>query len=133
MHISRILARRRGRRCPGRIHARSPRRAAASTKGADLRVVNTAGKTLAEFRQYTGPTTVKTRPGANCFGQGTGGSGDRVTMAGATALGIVRDALGADHALRPLSVTDAFVDDGFGLGVCGIGGFTIVRARASGT
>ena len=61
--------------------------------------------------------------GANCFGQGTGGSGDRVEVKGATALGAVRDALEPDRDLRPLSVTDAFLDDGFGLGVCGIGGF----------
>ena len=44
-------------------------------------------------------------------------------MPGATALGAVRDALAGDRDLRPLSITDAFVDDGFGLGVCGIGGF----------
>ena len=32
----------------------------------------------------------------------------------------------SDHALSPLVLTDAFVDDGFGLGVCTIGGFTTV-------
>jgi hypothetical protein len=100
-----------------------PGMAAATTKGVDLRVVNTAGKTLAEFRQYTGSVDVKTDPHANCFGQGTGGSGDRVKAAGATAFGAVQDALGTDRDLRPLSVTDSFLDDGFGLGVCGIGGF----------
>jgi Ca2+-binding RTX toxin-like protein len=42
---------------------------------------------------------------------------------GATALGAVRDGLAWDRDLRPLSLTDAFLDDGFGLGVCGIGGF----------
>ncbi len=97
--------------------------AASATKGIDLRVVNAAGKTLAEHRQYTGTVRLKTDRQANCFGQGTGGSGDRVEVKGATALGAVRDGLARDRDLRPLSVTDAFLDDGFGLGVCGIGGF----------
>ena len=97
--------------------------AASATKGIDLRVVNAAGKTLAEHRQYTGTVRLKTDRQANCFGQGNGGSGDRVEVKGATALGAVRDGLARDRDLRPLSVTDAFLDDGFGLGVCGIGGF----------
>jgi hypothetical protein len=101
----------------------APGAAAAATKGVDLRVVNTTGRTLAEFRQYTGTVKIKTDPGAKCFGQGTGGSGDRVRASGATALGAVRDALLWERDLRPLSVTDAFADQGFGLGVCGIGGF----------
>jgi hypothetical protein len=100
-----------------------PAVAVAATQGVDLRVVNTAGKTLTEQRQYTGTVRLKTDPHADCFGQGTGGSGDRVTVAGATALGAVRDALEWEPALRPLSVTDAFADQGLGLGVCGIGGF----------
>ena len=100
-----------------------PAAALAATKGVDLRVVNTAGQTLAEHRQYTSTVTIQTDPQANCFGQGTGGSGDRVRVNGATALGAVRDGLAWDRDLRPLSVTDAFLDDGFGLGVCGIGGF----------
>jgi hypothetical protein len=100
-----------------------PGAALAATIGVDLRVVNTAGRTLAEHRQYTSTVSVKTDPQANCFGQGTGGSGDRVQVNGATALGAVRDGLAWDGDLRPLSVTDAFLDDGFGLGVCGIGGF----------
>ncbi|MEK6326184.1 MAG: hypothetical protein AABM66_01505 [Actinomycetota bacterium] len=97
--------------------------AASATKGVDLRVVNTAGKTLTEQRQYTGTVRIRTDPRASCFGQGTGGSGDRVRVRGATALGAVRHALARDRDLRPLWVTDAYLDDGFGLGVCGIGGF----------
>ena len=97
--------------------------ASAATQGADLRVVTTGGRTLAEFRQYTGTVDIRSDPGADCFGQGTGGSGNRVRVTGPTALGAVRDALETDTDLRPLSVTDTFVDDGFGLGVCGIGGF----------
>jgi hypothetical protein len=100
-----------------------PGAALAATKGVDLRVVNTAGKTLAEQRQYTGTGRIKTDSQADCFGQGTGGSGDRVEVKGATALGAVRDGRAGDRDLRSLLVTDAFLDDGFGLGVCGIGGF----------
>ena len=96
-----------------------PAVAAAATKGADLRVVNTAGRTLAEQRQYTGTVQIRTDPDADCFGA-PGGSGDRVTVPGATGLGIVRDALETDRDLRPLSITDQF---SFGLAVCGIGGF----------
>ena len=92
---------------------------ASATTGADLRVVNTAGRTLADQRQYTGTVWIKTDPDADCFGA-PGGSGDRVRVPGATALGIVRDALETDLDLRPLSVTDQF---SFGLAVCGIGGF----------
>ncbi len=100
-----------------------PGLASAATKPVDLRVVNTAGRALAEFRQYTGTVDIKTDRNADCFGQGSGGSGDRVKVPGSTALGAVRDGLAFDHALRPLSVTDAFADQGLGLGVCGIGGF----------
>jgi hypothetical protein len=95
----------------------------ADTRGVDLRVLNTAGKSLASFRQYTGPVEIKTDPGADCFGQGTEGSGDRVAIAGSTALGTVRDALGSAPPLKPLSVTDAYESQGFGLGVCGIAGY----------
>ncbi len=97
--------------------------APAATRGVDLRVVNTGGRTLAEFRQYTGAVTIDTDPHAECFGQGTGGSGDRVKLASPTALGAVRAALPSAPDLRPLSITDAFADQGFGLGVCGIGGY----------
>jgi hypothetical protein len=96
-----------------------PGTAPAVTKGADLRVVTSAGKVLAEQRQYTGTVKIKTDPGADCFGA-PGGSGDRVEVRGPTALGLVRDALGSDRDLRPLSVTDQF---SFGLAVCGIGGY----------
>jgi hypothetical protein len=96
--------------------------APAETRGVDLRVVSTQGRTLAEFRQYTGAVTIDTDPRAECFGEGTGGSGDRVRIANPTALGAVREALPSAPDLRPLSITDAFADQGFGLGVCGIGG-----------
>ncbi len=94
--------------------------AAAKTVPVDLRVLTIKGKVLADQRQYTGPATVRTDRGADCFGTGTGGSGKRVALPGATALGALRDASESDSDLRPLSVTD--YDFGFpGLGLCGIG------------
>jgi hypothetical protein len=96
--------------------------AAASTKWADLRVVTHTGRTLTEFRQYTGSTTVRSSAKGDCFGSPS--RNRRYEMDGANALGIVKDALASDRALRPLVLTDAFVDDGFGLGVCTMGGFT---------
>jgi hypothetical protein len=98
--------------------------AAAETHWSDLRVVTHTGRTLAEFRQYTGTTTVSSTKGKDCFGSQS--SGKRYKLDGSNALGIVKDALASDPALRPLELSDAFVDDGFGLGVCGIGGFETV-------
>jgi hypothetical protein len=100
--------------------------AIARTKWADMRVVTHTGRTLAEFRQYTGSTTVRATPKANCFGPGNGSSHKRYRLDGANALGIVKDALASKAALRPLWISDAFVDDGFGLGICSIGGFDTV-------
>jgi len=96
--------------------------ASASTKWADLRVVTHTGRTLTEFRQYTGPVTVRSSTKGDCFGSPS--SAKRYEMSDANALGIVKDALESDRALRPLVLSDAFVDDGFGLGVCTLGGFT---------
>ena len=94
--------------------------ASAGTTTAQLRVVNTAGTTLADQSQVTGDVTIRTDPGATCFGP-PGGSGNNVVVPGPSALGLVKDTADSNPALRPLSVTDQF---GFGLGVCGIGGFT---------
>lgn len=96
--------------------------AAASTKWADLRVVTHTGRTLAEFRQYTGSTTVHSSTKGDCFGSPSSNKGYK--MDDANALGIVKDAMSSDRSLRPLVLTDAFVGDGFGLGVCTMGGFT---------
>jgi hypothetical protein len=99
--------------------------AAAETHWANLRVVTHTGRTLAEFRQYTGTTKVRsTKTNKDCFGSRS--SGKRYRLDGSNALGIVKDALASDRALRPLILSDAFVDDGFGLGVCSIGGFETV-------
>ncbi len=92
--------------------------AAPNRIGADVRVVDDAGKTLVDQRQYTGTTKIETSRKANCFGKGTGGSGDAAKVPGTTALGIVADASEYARQLRPLSITDSF---DFGLGVCGFG------------
>jgi hypothetical protein len=99
-----------------------PSLASARTKPVDLRVLTTSGKVLADQRQYTRTVRVKTDPHADCFGSGTGGSGDRVRLRGATAFGAVVDASESTRALLALSTTDAFMDS-FGIGVCGIGGY----------
>jgi hypothetical protein len=92
---------------------------AANKTGADVRVVTADGKTLVDQRQYTGTTKVKTSPKADCFGDGTGGSGDKVEVPGSTALGAVSDASAYQQKLRPLLLTDSF---DFGIGICGFGG-----------
>lgn len=83
-----------------------------------LRVVDSQGNTLAEQTQYTGAVDIKTDWHADCFGDGTGGSGDKVSLDDPNALGLLSDGATADRALKPLSVTDSF---DFGLGLCGIG------------
>ena len=94
--------------------------ATAASTTAQLRVVNTTGTTLADQSQVTGDVSIKTDPGATCFGP-PGGSGNTVNVPGPSALGIVKDASDTNAALRPLSITDQF---SFGLGICGIGGST---------
>ena len=96
-----------------------PASASADDVVANVRVL-TPNKTLEPGASYvTGTESLKTDPNARCFIGGVGGSGDRVRMEGATALGLVRSARDWNQALDPISVTDEF---GFGLGVCGIGG-----------
>ena len=92
---------------------------------ADLRVEATGGRSLADVSQTTSQASVKTDPGADCFGP-PGGSGDRVDIPNNTALGVLADALPSNPSLRPLSITDQF---SFGLGICGVGGKV---ARADG-
>jgi len=93
--------------------------ASATPVPVNLRVVDTAGFTMAEQTQFTDTVTFKSAPEADCFGPGSEGSGDNVTIQGPTALGAVVDASQADADLRPIWVTDAF---SFGLGLCAIGG-----------
>jgi hypothetical protein len=94
---------------------------ASASVGADLRVVGPSG-TLDDITQYSDTTTMPTSPQADCFGPGSGGSGQGVTVPGANALGAVVEAAKSRNRLNPLLLTDKFVPDGFGLGVCGIGG-----------
>ena len=98
--------------------------AAAKGAPADLRVI--AGqKVLAEDSFGAAKTvSIATSPQATCFGAGTGGSGDSVTLKGATALGMLIQASKFTPALKPLQATDAF---SFGLGLCGVGGFQTTK------
>jgi hypothetical protein len=91
--------------------------ATAGAVTAELRVEASNGKMLTDTQQRTSPASVKTDPGADCFGP-PGGSGDRVDIPNNTALGLLADALPDDPDLRPLSITDQF---SFGLAICGIG------------
>jgi hypothetical protein len=106
--------------CAATILLSAPGTAGAKSIVGDLRVLGPSGQTLAELDQYTRTVKLDTDPNAQCFGPGSGGSGDRVKVPGPTALGVVNDAAATARDLRPLSLTDAF---DFGLGVCGIGGF----------
>ena len=95
---------------------------ASASTGADLRVVGPNGE-LDDITQYSDTTSMPTSPRADCFGVGSGGSGQPVTVQGANALGVVVEAAKSRNQLDPLLLTDTFVPQGFGLGVCGIGGF----------
>jgi hypothetical protein len=103
--------------------------AAASAKGfkAELRVVGAGGKVLAEKPIATATTTVKTSPKAECFGKGSGGSGDPVTIKGNTAMGLLAHASKSTPALSPLLISDSF---DFGLALCGIGS-SVAKGKAS--
>src|SRR3954471_2673895 len=94
--------------------------AGASAKGfqAELRVVGSGSKVLVEKPIATATTTVKTSPQAECFGKGSGGSGDPVTIKGNTAMGLLARASKSTPTLSPLSISDSF---DFGLALCGIG------------
>lgn len=85
---------------------------------AELRVVGSGGKVLAEKPVATATTTVKTSPKAECFGKGSGGSGDPVTIKGNTAMGLLARASKSTPTLSPLSISDSF---DFGLALCGVG------------
>jgi len=85
---------------------------------AELRVVGSGSKVLAEKPVATATTTVKTSAKAECFGKGSGGSGDPVTIQGNTAMGLLARASKSTPALSPLLISDSF---DFGLALCGIG------------
>lgn len=95
--------------------------AVAAAKGlqADLRVVGSGGKVLAEKTVPSANVSVKTSPKADCFGPGSGGSGDDAQLKGNTAMGLLASGAKTIPALRPLLISDHF---DFGLALCGIGG-----------
>ncbi|MGN6587028.1 MAG: hypothetical protein ACTHKT_06075 [Solirubrobacterales bacterium] len=94
--------------------------AGAAAKGfkAELRVVGTGGKLVTEKPVATRTTSVKTSPKAECFGKGSGGSGNPVTIKGNTAMGLLAAASKSTPALSPLLISDSF---NFGLALCGVG------------
>lgn len=101
----------------------------ASAKGfsADLRVVGSGGKVLAERTIATANTAVKTSPKATCFGAGTGGSGKSVTLQGNTAMGLLARGSKSIGALSPLLISDHF---DFGIALCGVGS-SVAKGSAS--
>jgi hypothetical protein len=103
--------------------------AGASAKGfkAELRVVGAGGKVLAEKPVATRATSVNTSPKAECFGKGTGGSGNPVTLKGNTAMGLLAAASKSTPALNPLLLSDHF---DFGIALCGIGS-SVAHGKAS--
>jgi hypothetical protein len=103
--------------------------AAAGAKGfpAQLRVVGSGGKVLAEKTITTATTSVKSSAKATCFGAGTGGSGQSVTLQGNTAMGLLARGSLSTPALQPLLISDHF---DFGLALCGIGS-SVASGKAS--
>ncbi len=102
--------------------------AGALAKGsANLRVVGSGGKVLAEATLSTATTSVKTSSKATCFGAGTGGSGKAVSIAGNTAMGLLAHASQSTGSLRPLLISDHF---DFGLALCGVG-TSVAKGKAS--
>lgn len=103
--------------------------AGAVAKGfpAELRVVGTGGKVLAEKTLTTADTAVKTSPKADCFGAGTGGSGKSVTLQGDTAMGLLARGSTLIGALQPMLISDHF---DFGIALCGIGS-SVAKGKAS--
>jgi hypothetical protein len=101
--------------------------AAAKSPLAELRVVGSGGKVLAEKPVAMKDTAVKTSPKATCFGPGTGGSGDDAQLKGSTAMGLLASGAKTIPALRPLLISDSF---DFGLALCGVGS-SVAKGKAS--
>lgn len=100
----------------------APTADAKGSKWTDIRVVSNSGETLAEHRQYTEWAKVKTSVEADCFGPSNPSTGEKYKVKEPTVLGALIDSARMDDDLDPLMITDGFVDDGFGFGVCDIGG-----------
>ncbi len=103
--------------------------ATAVAKGpvANLRVIGKGGKVLTEGPLgLAGSASVKASPRATCFGAGSGGSGKKLTVKTATALGMLLRGAEFRATLKPLLITDHFVAE-FGLGLCGVGGLKATK------
>lgn len=100
----------------------APTAGAEGSKWTDIRVVTNEGDTLAEHRQYTERVKVRTSVEADCFGPSNPSTGESYRLRDPSVLGALIDAARFDDDLDPLMITDGFVDDGFGFGVCDIGG-----------
>jgi hypothetical protein len=94
---------------------------------AELRVVGTGGKVLAEKPAPMAKASVKTSPKATCFGPGSGGSGDTVDIKANTAMSLLANGAKTTAALRPLLISDSF---DFGLALCGVGS-SVAKGKAS--
>jgi len=94
---------------------------------AELRVVGSGGKVLAEKPVPMASTSVKTSPKATCFGPGSGGSGEDAQLKGNTAMGLLASGAKTIPALRPLLISDSF---DFGLALCGVGS-SVAKGKAS--
>jgi hypothetical protein len=92
--------------------------ASAKAFSAKLRVVGANGKLLTEKTVSTADTTLKSSPEATCFGKGSGGSGEPVTIKGTTAMGLLAHASLTTSTLKPLTISDHF---SFALALCGVG------------
>jgi hypothetical protein len=101
--------------------------AAAKAPLAELRVVGSGGKVLAEKPVAMADTSVKTSPKATCFGPGSGGSGEDAQLQGTTAMGLLASGARTIPALRPLLISDSF---DFGLALCGVGS-SVAKGKAS--
>ena len=103
--------------------------AGAVAKGftANLRVVGSGEKVLAEKTLGTATTSVKTSSKATCFGAGTGGSGAPVSLEGNTAMGLLARGSQSIGSLKPLLISDHF---DFGLALCGVG-TSVAKGKAS--
>src|SRR5215218_3107595 len=101
--------------------------AAAKAPSAELRVVGSGGKVLAEKPVAMADTSVKTSPKATCFGPGSGGSGEDAQLQGTTAMGLLASGAKTIPALRPLLISDSF---DFGLALCGVGS-SVAKGKGS--
>jgi hypothetical protein len=127
--MPRLISSRLGAACVVALVLSLPLAANAAAKGfsANLRVVGSGGKVLAEKTLSTATVSVKTSSKATCFGVGTGGSGKPVAIAGNTAMGLLARGSQSTGSLRPLLISDHF---DFGLALCGVG-TSVAKGKAS--